>query len=383
MICLWVLGLGSCRNPRPQAEEKHVSFLPNKDYFPDKVDIRYARGFSVRYFGHYKVLRVVNPFEKQPDTTQYVLVQRGTPRPSGFPGAQFVEVPICTMIGESSAHIALTGFMRADSVLIGLGSFEYISSPEVLKMVEGGKLAEVGSGPSLNRELVLSLQPDLLMVVGRSDQTQNANPLLSEAGIAVINNAEWMENTPLGRAEWVKLLAVFLNGEALVNEKFGEVERRYQELARLTAGVSKRPTVFNGMSFKGVWHVAGGNGYMAHFLKDAGADYYWAKDTATGSLALDFESVYAVATQAEFWVNPSSAKTRQDLLTNDRRNADFRAFKTGKVYNNNWRTNARGSNDYWESGLVNPHLVLADLIRIFHPDLLPDHQLVYYQPIAP
>jgi len=141
--------------------------------------------------------------------------------------------------------------------------------------------------------------------------------------------------------------------------------------------------VLNGMSFKGVWHVAGGNGYMARFLKDAGADYYWAQDTATGSLALDFESVYAVATQAEFWVNPNTAKTRQDLLINDSRNADFGAFKTGKVYNNNRRTNNRGSNDYWESGLVNPHLVLADLIRIFHPELLPDHQLVYYQPIAP
>jgi iron complex transport system substrate-binding protein len=383
MGCLFAFVFQACRNPKPQTEEKHAAFLSDKDYFPDKVEIKHARGFSVRYFGHYKVLRVVNPFEKQPDTSQYVLVQRGTPRPEGFPRAQFIEVPIRTMIGGSSAHIALTDFLQANSILIGLGSLDYISSPEVLKMVEGGKLAEVGSGPSLNQEVVLSLKPDLLMTIGRSDEKYSLNPLLSDAGIGVVTNSEWMENTPLGRAEWVKLMAIFLNKEALVNEKFGEVERRYAELTKIAAGTKNRPTVFNGMSFKGVWHVAGGKGYMARFLQDAGANYLWAQDTSTGSLALDFESVYAVATQAEVWVNPSAAKSRQDLLINDSRNADFQAFKTGKIYNNNRRTNSRGSNDYWESGLVNPQLVLADLIRIFHPELLPDHQLTYYQAIAP
>jgi iron complex transport system substrate-binding protein len=380
--CLLVLAV-SCQSPQSLRSEKATDFDQAKDYFPDKIEIHHAKGFSVRYFDHYKVLSVVNPFEAQPDTTHYVLVQRGTPKPGGYPKAQFIEIPIRTLIGCSSAHIALTDFLDANGVLVGLGSFDYISSPQVLRMVDEKKLAEVGTGASLNQELVLSLAPDLLMIMGRSDGKYNTHPLLVEAGIGVITISEWMESTPLGRAEWVKLMAVLLNKEALANEKFGKLERRYTELAQLAANVKQRPTVFNGMSFKGVWHVAGGKGYMAHFLKDAGTSYYWANEPSTASLSLNFESVYAKAMQADFWINPSSARTKGDILTNDSRNGDFKAFKTGQIYNNNRRVNERGSNDYWESGLVNPHVVLADLIRIFHPELLPDHQLYYYQPIQP
>jgi iron complex transport system substrate-binding protein len=382
-LCCLLLTSVSCQSPQSAKSEKATDFDPGKDYFPDKVEIHHARGFSVRYFGHYKVLSVADPFETRPDTTHYVLVQRGTPKPSGYAKAQFIEIPIRTLIGGSSSHIALTDFLNANDVLVGLGSFDYINSPQVLRMMDEKKLAEVGSGGSLNQERVLSMAPDLLMIVGRSDGKYNTNQLLVESGIGVITNSEWMENTPLGRAEWVKLMAVLLNKEALVNEKFGEVERRYTELAQIGANVKLRPTVFNGMSFKGVWHVAGGKGYMAYFLKDAGTRYYWANEPSTASLQLNFESVYEKAMQADFWINPSSAKTRQDILTNDSRNGDFKAFKTGQVYNNNRRVNDRGSNDYWESGLVNPHLVLADLIKIFHPELLPEHQLYYYQQIQP
>ncbi|MES2734554.1 MAG: ABC transporter substrate-binding protein [Bacteroidota bacterium] len=387
IVCLLVGAMSSCSNPKTQTAEQSPAFVSDdaseKDYFPDKVEIKHAKGFTVSYFKHYKVVQVINPFEKTADTARYILVQRGMPKPTHYPGAQVIEVPIRTMIGGSSAHIALTDFLQSNQVLIGLGSFDYISSPEVLKMIEEKKLTEVGNGQSINQEIVLSLAPDLLMMIGRTDSKFTANPLLTAAGIGVVTNSEWQENTPLGRAEWVKLMAVFLNKEALVNQKFAEVERKYQEMAQLTKNVSHRPKVFNGMAFKGTWHVAGGKGYMSVFLKDAGAVHPWVTDSSTGSLQLDFESVYAVAMDADFWINPSNAKTTQDILTNDSRNADFKAFKTGKVFNNNKRLNERGSNDYWESGMVSPHIVLADLIKIFHPELLPQHELVYYRQVTP
>jgi len=140
------------------------------------------------------------------------------------------------------------------------------------------------------------------------------------------------------------------------------------------------PTVFTGFSIKGTWYIPGGKSYVAQFLKDAGAEYLWADNLETGSIPLGFEAIYERAASAKFWL-PGNLNWRslRDLQVEDTRNGQFQALKTGQVYNNNLRLNAAGSDDYWESGLVNPDLVLADLIRIFHTEVLPNHSLIYYR----
>ena len=139
--------------------------------------------------------------------------------------------------------------------------------------------------------------------------------------------------------------------------------------------------MITGMNSRDAWFVPNGNSYVCRFLKDAGASYYWEKTKATGSLPLNFETVYPVALDADFWLNVSisNVKSRQELQAKDSRYADFKAFKTGKVYGYHLRANDQGANDYWESGAVNPQDVLADLIKILHPELLPDHELIYYK----
>ncbi len=196
-------------------------------------------------------------------------------------------------------------------------------------------------------------------------------------------SAEAREADPLSRAEWIKFIALFYNREAQANEIFDAIVERYQSLIDLAADVTERPTVFLNAPWGDTWYMAGGQSYVAHLLRAAGADYLWSEDTSPDALYLDFETVYDQALDAEYWLHTSTWSTLDEALAMDERFGDFAAFQSGQVYNNNLRTNPSGGNDYWESGVINPDLMLADLIRIFHPELLPDHDLVYYQQLAP
>ncbi len=196
--------------------------------------------------------------------------------------------------------------------------------------------------------------------------------------------AEYLESSPLGRAEWLKFTALFFNQEAQAEQVFGTIAEDYNALVQITQDLELRPTVFTGFSYDGTWYMPGGKSYVAQLLRDAGATYLWAEIDQTGSLPLDFEAVYDRAARADFWVNVSQDwQSQGDAIAADPRYGEFFALQAGHLFNNNARLNATGGNDYWEGGLINPHLVLADLIKILHPELLPDHELVYYQPLTP
>ncbi len=357
--------------PVASAAQKHI--------FPEKVTVKYAKGFTVAYHGSYKVVNILNHFEDQVDTLRYVLVPRGITPAISYPNAQVIQIPVRRMVGMSSMHVALVDFLESAEVLAGLGNLKYVSSAGVRKNITAGKVKEVGKGEEVNEELLITMQPDLLMATGSPDAKFSRYNTLMDAGIPVLMNSEWLETTPLGRAEWVKLMAVLLNKEALVNQKFGQLEKEYHRLAALTQKATIKPSIITGMPFKGTWSVPDGDSYMARFLQDAGTTYHWAKVQGKGSLHLDFERVAPVALQADFWLNVGYVDSKEDIVAKDVRFKDFRPFRQGAIYNNNKRVNDIGSNDYWESGAVNPHLILADLIKILHPELLPQHKLVYYK----
>ncbi|MCE7059165.1 ABC transporter substrate-binding protein [Dyadobacter sp. CY343] len=349
--------------------------------FKERVQIRHAKGFVITYHKNYKVLKIISPFEKQADTATYLLVPRGNARPAGFPESQLIEIPVRSLVAMSSMHIGLIGFLEAEDVLTGLGNVQYVSSQRVLDRIKAGKIKEVGKNQGLNEELLLTMQPDLVMATGSPVSKMDRFNGLKAAKIPILVNSEWVETTPLGRAEWVKLMGALLNKEDEVNRRFEKIEKDYNRLAALGANATTKPSVITGMNSRDAWFVPNGDSYVCRFLKDAGASYYWEKTRATGSLPLNFETVYPVALDADFWLNVSiiNVKTRQELLAKDNRYADFKAFKTGKVYGYHQRTSDQGANDYWESGAVNPQDVLADLIKILHPEVLPDHQLIYYK----
>ena len=344
-----------------------------------KSTIRYSKGFTIEYFEHYKLVKIVNRFSDKTDTVQYVLVQRGQPVPAHPANVQVIQIPLQKLVVTSSMHIALADFARATDIITGLAEVKYVSSPDVRKNLAAGKIAEVGNGSTMNHELIISMKPDLVMTMGSPDAPFSRYQTLINAGIPVMMNAEWLETDPIGRSEWVKLMAALLNKEELVNTKFDYIVSEYNRLKKLAATVQQKPDVVVGMPFKGSWFVPDGDSYITQFIKDAGAAYHWSNVIKTGSLALDFETVAPIALKADFWLNPGSSNSKAEIADKDQRYTRFNPYQKGTIYNNNKRTNDIGSNDYWESGACNPHLVLADLITIFHPELLPGHQLEYYK----
>ena len=232
----------------------------------------------------------------------------------------------------------------------------------------------------INLEVLIDLKPDLVMTYATGLPEYDAHPKLQEAGIPVVLNSEYMEENPLGRAEWIKFMSVFFDREREANAYFEKIKKEYLSHVDSVNSLNvTRPTVFLNNNWQGTWHMAGGNSYVAKLLKDAGADYLWSDDTTTGSIPLDFEFVYEKAQHADYWLNPGTAMTLKDLLGEDARYSEFDAFKSKKIYNNNARVNAEGGNDYWESGVAHPETILKDLIKIFHPEIVSEHNFVYYR----
>jgi len=362
-----------------------TDYDPQVDYFPEKVTLRRAEGFNVEYHNNYKVLTVSRPYPGATETFRYILVQCGTPAPSDVSDAQVTETPVKTIAALSTVQFADLIRLGLLDRLVAVQNFKQINSPEVLALVEAGKLQEIGGGSSdINIEAALDLQPDLVMTFAASDPTEWDHPRLLEVGLKTVIHSSWLEEEPLARAEWIKYMSVFFNKEAEAERIFTEMEERYTAMAEKAQAVADKPTVFTGFMYKGSWYISGGRSYFARMLVDAGANYLWADNDATGSPQLSFEEVFERASDADFWVNASQFWTSAaDVLKGDERYAQFAAFQNGHLYNNNLRLNETGGNDYWESGVANPDVILADLIKIFHPELLPDHELVYYRQIKP
>lgn len=380
---LFILSLlalfASCGNRRSGAQETDViqeNILPFT-----KSDVKYARGFSLTYFDHYKILNILHHSATKTDTLKYVLLQRGKPAPKGFKKEQIIPIPVKKMIGMTSVQIALADFAESTDVLAGLANLQYVTSSKVKENIKAKKVLEVGEEGSLNNEIIISMQPDMLMGTGTPSADFSRYQTLQSAGVPVILNIEWLENTPLGRAEWVKVFAALVNKEKLVNEKFNTIEKEYNRLAALGQRAKSKPTLIVGMPYKGSWFVPDGSSFMTQFFKDAGGFYRWANTKGTGSMGLSFESVAPVALKADFWINTGTATSKDYIASMDNRYTFFKPFKNNTIYNFNKKVNELGSNDYWESGSVNPQLILADLIKILHPELLPAHELVYYKQI--
>lgn len=344
-----------------------------------KAVLKYAHGFAIDYYDHYKILSILNRAGNKMDTMKYVLLPEGNPVPAGYTGAQVIAIPVKNLVVMSSMHVALAEFAGVADRITGLGNFMYINSPLLRSGIKAGKISEVGLDGNINSELIITLHPGLFMTMSNPDASFGKYKTLIDAGVPVLPNAEWLETTPLGRAEWVKLMAALVNKEDLVNKKFDSVEQAYTALARVGSQAATHPHIIIGMPFKGSWYMPAGESYMTRFFKDAGAGYQWMESKGTGSLSLNFEAVAPEALKAEFWLNFSGVDSKNDIAARDVRYEKFKSFQTNGIYNNTLRTNELGANDYWESGAVSPDVVLADLIHIFHPGLLPDHALVYYK----
>ena len=355
------------------------SFDPSVDYFPDQAEIEFAEGFEVEYFNNYKVINVLRPWRDADVTFTYVLVQCGTPAPEGYDDAEVLEVPIDSAVSMSTTYLPHFVELGLLDQLVAVDEFDFVYSPEIHDQIDAGMMVEVGGGSAVNVEQVLDLEPDLIMTYGLGSPDYDAHPALLAAGLNVALNSDYMETSPLGRAEWIKFTAAFFNREAEAHAFFDGVAERYNELSALAADAEERPTVLVNAMYGDTWFMSGGDSYIAQLIADAGGAYLWADDESTGGLPLSFEAVLERAQEADYWLDPNFWRSLDEGLAEDARYAEFAAFENARVYNNNLRMGELGANDYSEGGVVNPDQVLADLIAIFHPELLPDHEMVYFR----
>jgi iron complex transport system substrate-binding protein len=355
------------------------------DYFPEKVTVDAAEGFAVEYHNNYKVVTVKTPWQGAEQPLKYVLVQCGTPAPKDVTDATAtINVPVKTIVAMSTSffpHFVTQGVVDR---LVAVDSILYTSTPDILKRFDDKKMVEIGGGSSgqdVNIEKLVDLNPDLVMTQ-RFDASDKSYPSIQEAGLPIVINADFLDTSPLGVAEWGKYISLYFNTEGVAEEAFKGVESRYHDLAKKVGDAKEKPTVFAGTPYQGTWFMPGGKSYLATLIKDAGGAYLWADDPSTGSLSLSFENVYDKAADADYWVNVIFWNTLDDAKAADERFVDFNAYKQGNIYSNNARANGNGGSDYYESGYANPDVILADLAKIFHPDMLPDHDLYYYQRLA-
>ena len=374
IVILFLLSCGQ------SGQNKPVTMTAGSSFSSSKAIVKYAKGFRIDYYDHYKIVSLLDRVGNKTDTLHYLLLQEGARPPADRPGLPVITIPVKSFVVLSSSHVGLAEFAGVADRITGLGSLKYINSPVVRERIKTGAVKEVGLDNALNNELLVALHPGALLTMSNPDAAAaGKNTTLAEAGVPLLPISEWLETTPLGRAEWVKLVAALVNREDVVNAKFDSVEQEYKRLAAIGAGAATHPSVIIGMPYKGSWFMPAGESYMVRLLNDAGADYHWKDSKGTGSLTMNFETVTPEALKADYWLNLGTVDSKADITGRDSRFAQFAPYVKGTIYNNTRRTNDIGANDYWESGTANPQLILADLIRIMHPDLLPKDSLYYYK----
>lgn len=355
---------------------------PEIDYFPEKATLTHAQGFTLEYFKHYKVVTVTTPWPNARESFSYLLVRCGAPVPEGFADAQVIQIPVRSVAVLSTTHLPHLERLDALDRLSAVSSRDSVYSPTVREKIAAGAVTEIGRGPSINLEMILDLGPELVTAVGHDQPQYNIHPLLRRAGINVAVNAEYVEPTLLGRSEWLKFTAAFLNLDGRAQREFAGMVERYEAYAARVREIpaAQKPSVFGGFLQRDVWYVPGGDSYIARLVADAGGRYLWADDAWQASIPLSFEAVFERAGDAEVWFTSGlDWFARADLHAANERYGAFKAFREGRVYNINARLNEHKANDYWEMGILEPEILLADVIRILHPERLPEHHLKYYR----
>ena len=339
----------------------------------DSLTLKYAEGFSIRYFKDYKEVIVYSPWVKGTEYARYYLViDLKTKTPSN--GTK-VRIPLQTLATTSVTHLEFLSLLGELQTISGVCSPAIIYNPAVVKRVGEGKIADLGDAFSINVEKTLQLRPGAVMMSGYNQNDPYAKRV-SEAGIPVIFNNEWMETSLLARAEWIKFVGVFFNKEKLADSIFTTVDKRYNEIRLKAAAVKNKPNIMAGSNFRGTWYMPAGRSFMGRLFADAGARYYYSTDTTSGSLPLNVETVLKNFAQTDVWLN-CNFQSVSDLVKSDSKHSLFRPVVLKQVYNFNKRLLPSTANDFWESAVARPDLLLSDVIAILHPEILPGYQLVY------
>jgi iron complex transport system substrate-binding protein len=339
----------------------------------DTLSLMYAEGFNIVYHSGYKEVIVNDPWQAGQVFARYFLVFHdsiATPAD----GIKML-MPVSNLAVTSATHLEFLALLGVIDRVNGVCSPELIYNAFIQHQLKDGNLENLGDAFNINVEKTLRLQPGMLMMSGYKQDDPYAKRVM-QAGIPVVYNNEWMENSLLARAEWIKFIAVFFDKEQEADSIFNFVHESYLSVKVKAQAVELKPKILSGSNFRGTWYMPGGNSFMARLFADAGGDYFYADDDSKGSLPLNVESVLNHFAQADVWLN-CNFETLDELMKSDKKHALFKPVASNRVYNFNKRMLPSSANDFWESAVARPDLLLRDVISVLHPDLLPEHQLIY------
>jgi iron complex transport system substrate-binding protein len=343
------------------------------------VQLKYATGFSIQELeGGNKLVEVGYPYQGAKSGYKYLLVQKGNEIPKHDKDVEVIKIPIESIVCTSTTHIPLLDYLNETDKLVGFPTTDYISSEKMRKRVDEGKVKDLGVDKGMNVEELFLLKPSLVMGYAMSSDLGQLKKI-KELGVPVVINAEYLEKHPLGRAEWIKFMALFFNKGKQADSVFQFIKKEYLSTQKLAEQSTSQPTVVSGIVYGDTWFMPGGKNYAATILKDAGCNYLWSDTESNGFLEIGFESVFAKAKDADLWIGVGAFKSLGEIEAAEKRYALFKPFKEKNVYSYNARQGAKGGSEFLELGYLRPDLILKDLVKIAHPELLPDYQLYFHK----
>jgi|WetSurMetagenome_2_1015567.scaffolds.fasta_scaffold03172_4 iron complex transport system substrate-binding protein len=375
IIFLITILFSSCNEIRRNKHE--ISLLPQNN-----IILKAERLKIVRKSG-YTAVTIINPWQGVNNLNLvYNLVPRGSDFPDGLDSSTVIFVPLQKIICMSTTHVAMISALGKENTISGVSGTGFIFSGSLIKNVEKGLIEDVGYENNLNKELILKISPDLIMMYGIGSESAAYVGKIKELGVKVVFNADYLEKDPLSKAEWIKLFGALYCKENTADSIFNSEVENYDKLKKyIDKNISGRPKVLLGLPFKDTWYISPGNSFVSKLIEDAGGDYLWKNTESSISMPFGIENVYLRALTADFWLNIGSVTSRNDISIADERLSDLKCYKNGNLYNNNKRITENGGNDYWESGSLYPHLILKDIATILHPDLFNEKELFFYRRI--
>ncbi len=333
-----------------------------------------STGFTVKDMGKYKLVDVLDPSGKSKITYHYAFVNKDADISLIDKKYTLIKLPVSKVICMTSLQIS--NFIKLDALqnIVGLTSTRYLFNKQLLDLIEKGKINRIGYEGNFDAETVMALNPEIILI---SPFKRGGYEPIKNIGIPLVSFLGYKELTPLGQAEWLKFTGLLIGKYDEAVREFNKIEKKYLALQKLTQNLENRPSVMSGQLHSGNWYVVGGKSFLAKLFADAGADYFLKDNEDSGGFYIDFESAYSKGANVDYWRilnNYNGDYSYEVLAQTDARYTDFKSYKDkGVIYCNLSKT------PFYESSPVSPELVLADLIKIFHPQLLPDHKPVYYK----
>jgi len=365
---LLIISAISCKNPNEKIELE-----------TEKINPKYAKGFSLeRGEGFWKV-EILKPWTGSEKTFSYLILEENSSQPIGDFDA-IIHLPIEKIILTSTTQIPHLDLLDETDKLVGFPNLNLISSPIVRSRIKNRKIIELGTGPSANPEIVIDIDPDWIMISTLGDDLRYLE-LLKAAGITAVINGEYVEQHPLGRAEWIKFTGILTGKFDEANTEFEKIEESYLTAQKLSDSISKedKPTVISGVMYQDIWYAPGSDSWGAKILENAGGSYIFKDQQGTGSVQLNYEFVLDRAIESDYWIGSADFISVQSMGDAEPRYKAFKAWKNGQVYSYTQKKGVTGGLEYFELGYMRPDLILKDLIKILHPTLLPNYELYFYE----